>query len=189
MLLMPIPLHAAGGSGRRLSGAWHRCRPHHHVWGFEIPNPQTQPRLHQQGLGCTPTRPPCTLLMFFGGRCREIGSSSQLYSQAPPRSCVPHVACMNHSSSSCMIHPRSPPSPPQVANLVVDPVMISTSGHSLAGSEVGAALMAHLLPLAVLVTPNIPEASALLGERTGLQGGTEHPDAQSPCLEPCSPRG
>ncbi|MEW5307449.1 MAG: hypothetical protein WDW36_009844 [Sanguina aurantia] len=51
----------------------------------------------------------------------------------------------------------------KVANLVVDPVMISTSGHSLAGSEVGAALMAHLLPLAVLVTPNIPEASALLG--------------------------
>lgn len=42
--------------------------------------------------------------------------------------------------------------------------MVSTSGHSLAGSEVGAALMTHLLPLAMLVTPNIPEASALLGE-------------------------
>lgn len=57
-----------------------------------------------------------------------------------------------------------PPSTLQVVNLVVDPVMVSTSGHSLAGSEVGAALMTHLLPLAMLVTPNIPEASALLGE-------------------------
>ncbi|GFH19836.1 uncharacterized protein HaLaN_16857, partial [Haematococcus lacustris] len=52
-----------------------------------------------------------------------------------------------------------------VRQLVVDPVMISTSGHSLADSEVAASLLSHLIPLATLVTPNIPEASALLGGR------------------------
>jgi hydroxymethylpyrimidine/phosphomethylpyrimidine kinase len=42
--------------------------------------------------------------------------------------------------------------------------MVSTSGHSLARREVAAALTRHLLPLATLVTPNIPEAEMLLGE-------------------------
>lgn len=50
-----------------------------------------------------------------------------------------------------------------VRNLVVDPVMVSTSGHSLAEGGVAAALLSTLMPLATLVTPNIPEASALLG--------------------------
>ncbi|NPD31433.1 bifunctional hydroxymethylpyrimidine kinase/phosphomethylpyrimidine kinase [Eggerthellaceae bacterium zg-1084] len=47
--------------------------------------------------------------------------------------------------------------------LVVDPVMISTSGASLISSEAFEALCADLLPLATLITPNIPEAEALLG--------------------------
>lgn len=50
-----------------------------------------------------------------------------------------------------------------MSNLVVDPVMISTSGHALAGDCVAAAMAADLLPLAALVTPNIPEALVLLG--------------------------
>jgi hydroxymethylpyrimidine/phosphomethylpyrimidine kinase len=53
-----------------------------------------------------------------------------------------------------------------VRGLVVDPVMIATSGHALAESSVAGALQKHLLPLATLVTPNIPEASALLGKET-----------------------
>lgn len=51
----------------------------------------------------------------------------------------------------------------RVRNLVIDPVMISTSGHALAGGGVAAALARELLPLAALVTPNAPEASVLLG--------------------------
>lgn len=51
-----------------------------------------------------------------------------------------------------------------VQRLVVDPVLVSTSGHSLAESSVAAALLRHLTPLATLITPNIPEASALLGK-------------------------
>jgi hypothetical protein len=40
----------------------------------------------------------------------------------------------------------------------------STSGHSLAGETVATAMIRHLLPLATLLTPNLAEASALLGE-------------------------
>lgn len=48
--------------------------------------------------------------------------------------------------------------------LVVDPVLVSTSGHSLAEGGVARALVDVLLPLATLATPNLPEAEALLGE-------------------------
>ena len=46
---------------------------------------------------------------------------------------------------------------------VVDPVMISTSGHDLIGDEAFQVLRSELLPLARLVTPNIPEAERLAG--------------------------
>lgn len=46
---------------------------------------------------------------------------------------------------------------------VVDPVMISTSGHDLIGDEAFHILRSELLPLARLVTPNIPEAERLAG--------------------------
>ncbi|KAF5829310.1 Phosphomethylpyrimidine kinase-domain-containing protein [Dunaliella salina] len=51
----------------------------------------------------------------------------------------------------------------KVEQLVVDPVLVSTSGHALAEDSVAKALLRHLTPLATLITPNIPEASALLG--------------------------
>ena len=47
--------------------------------------------------------------------------------------------------------------------LVVDPVMIATSGDRLLRPEAEAAIAAHLLPLATLVTPNLDEASLLTG--------------------------
>ncbi len=53
----------------------------------------------------------------------------------------------------------------KVSTLVVDPVLVATSGDSLAGSEVAQALKTHLFPLATVITPNLPEASALLGNR------------------------
>lgn len=46
--------------------------------------------------------------------------------------------------------------------LVVDPVMVSTSGHTLLESTAIETLRAELLPLATIVTPNIPEAELLL---------------------------
>jgi len=54
--------------------------------------------------------------------------------------------------------------------LVIDPVLISTSGHALAGGGVGAALKEHLAPLATMLTPNITEAEALWGEQESKAG-------------------
>jgi len=47
--------------------------------------------------------------------------------------------------------------------LVVDPVMIATSGNRLLARDGEAAVRAALLPLATLVTPNLAEASVLTG--------------------------
>lgn len=50
-----------------------------------------------------------------------------------------------------------------VRALVVDPVMVSTSGDVLAGPSILDGFRVDLLPLADIVTPNLKEASALLG--------------------------
>jgi len=49
--------------------------------------------------------------------------------------------------------------------LVVDPVMAAASGDALLQRAAGSALRRQLLPLAALVTPNLPEAEALTGAR------------------------
>jgi hydroxymethylpyrimidine/phosphomethylpyrimidine kinase len=49
------------------------------------------------------------------------------------------------------------------APVVVDPVMVAESGAVLLDEEARAALIERLLPLATVVTPNIPEARALSG--------------------------
>ncbi len=48
-------------------------------------------------------------------------------------------------------------------NIVLDPVMVSTSGHSLMEEASLTALKNMLIPLACLITPNIPEAEVLTG--------------------------
>jgi len=50
-----------------------------------------------------------------------------------------------------------------IRNLVVDPVMIAKGGHPLLLPEAQAAVRELLLPLALVVTPNLPEAEALTG--------------------------
>jgi hydroxymethylpyrimidine kinase/phosphomethylpyrimidine kinase len=49
--------------------------------------------------------------------------------------------------------------------LVVDPVMIATSGRRLLQRDAVGILRRELLPLAALVTPNLPEAEVLTGKR------------------------
>ena len=46
-------------------------------------------------------------------------------------------------------------------NIVVDPVMVATSGAKLISEDAVSALKEKLLPLATVVTPNIPEAEVL----------------------------
>ncbi|MGM9648651.1 MAG: bifunctional hydroxymethylpyrimidine kinase/phosphomethylpyrimidine kinase [Butyricicoccaceae bacterium] len=48
-------------------------------------------------------------------------------------------------------------------NIVVDPVMVATSGAKLISDDAIAALKEQLLPMACVLTPNIPEAEVLSG--------------------------
>ena len=49
-------------------------------------------------------------------------------------------------------------------NVVIDPVMVATSGSELMKTDAISVLTKELLPLATLVTPNIPEAEILSGQ-------------------------
>lgn len=48
--------------------------------------------------------------------------------------------------------------------IVIDPVLVATSGDPLGTAGVAEAIRGHLFPIATLVTPNFPEAARLLGE-------------------------
>ncbi len=48
-------------------------------------------------------------------------------------------------------------------NIVLDPVMVATSGDRLLAAEAIIALRNELIPMALVVTPNLPEAAALTG--------------------------
>ena len=48
-------------------------------------------------------------------------------------------------------------------NIVLDPVMVSTSGTKLISEEAVSALKSMLFPLATVITPNIPEAEVICG--------------------------
>ena len=66
-------------------------------------------------------------------------------------------------------------------NIVVDPVMVATSGARLIEDEALDALKRKLLPLATVITPNIPEAEILTG--TGIK------DAEAMVQAACSLSG
>jgi hydroxymethylpyrimidine/phosphomethylpyrimidine kinase len=54
-----------------------------------------------------------------------------------------------------------------ITNLVVDPVMVAKGGARLLRDDAVDALRSRLLPLAAVVTPNLPEAEVLLGRAIG----------------------
>ena len=68
----------------------------------------------------------------------------------------------------------------EARNIVLDPVLVPTQGVSLASAGLEAALVAALLPLARLVTPNLYEASALT--RTPLANNADEMAAQGRLL-------
>jgi len=57
--------------------------------------------------------------------------------------------------------------------IVVDPVMIAKSGDALLQTDARTALMKELLPLALVVTPNLPEAEALAGMTVATEADME----------------
>lgn len=50
----------------------------------------------------------------------------------------------------------------QARNIVLDPVMVAKGGDRLLAEDAVAAMRSHMLPLARIITPNLPEAAALL---------------------------
>lgn len=61
-----------------------------------------------------------------------------------------------------------------ISTLVVDPVMVATSGDRLLREDAVDALRTDLLPLATVATPNLPEAAVLIGrEVSSLEGMRE----------------
>jgi hydroxymethylpyrimidine/phosphomethylpyrimidine kinase len=68
--------------------------------------------------------------------------------------------------------------------IVVDPVMVAKGGHELLLADARSALVQDLIPLAALVTPNVPEAEVLSGlrivDRDGMSRAADHILAQGP---------
>ena len=56
-----------------------------------------------------------------------------------------------------------------IRNIVLDPVMVSTSGDKLLQDEAIETLRNELIPIARVITPNIPEAEVLLNEKIKSQ--------------------
>jgi hydroxymethylpyrimidine/phosphomethylpyrimidine kinase len=61
----------------------------------------------------------------------------------------------------------------RVPNLVVDPVFVSKHGHPLLREDAVDVLAKRMIPLATLVTPNLPEAAALAGFNVGSRDQME----------------
>ncbi|GAB4026907.1 bifunctional hydroxymethylpyrimidine kinase/phosphomethylpyrimidine kinase [Spirosoma koreense] len=60
-----------------------------------------------------------------------------------------------------------------VTNLVLDPVMVAKSGDKLLQDEAIDALKTYLLPIATIITPNLPEASVLLNRSVETIAGMQ----------------
>ncbi len=60
-----------------------------------------------------------------------------------------------------------------ITNVVVDPVMVAKSGDALLQPNAVRTLVKHLLPLALVITPNIPEAEVLSGKHITDQASEE----------------
>ena len=72
------------------------------------------------------------------------------------------IGMVSSSELICVIADRL--SYHKAKNVVVDPVMVATSGSSLMKTDAVQTLIEKLLPIATLVTPNIPEAQVLSGK-------------------------
>ena len=77
----------------------------------------------------------------------------------------------------------------EAKHIVVDPVMVATSGSRLLRDDAMQALTEQLLPLAEVVTPNIPEAEILSGlaitDAAGMEAAARKISAQYGCSVLC----
>jgi hydroxymethylpyrimidine/phosphomethylpyrimidine kinase len=68
-----------------------------------------------------------------------------------------------------------------VKRIILDPVLRATSGASLGGDDTAQAMMSELFPMAALITPNMEEASLLLGR--DISGANDFKMAAQQLLE------
>ena len=73
---------------------------------------------------------------------------------------------------------------PDIRNIVLDPVMVATSGDPLLMPEAVDSLKTTLIPRTRVITPNIPEAEILLGETIDRQ--SRLPDAARRLSDKCA---
>ena len=71
--------------------------------------------------------------------------------------------------------------------VVVDPVMIAKGGASLLSTDAVATLRDRLLPLAQVITPNIPDTEEILGRETGTLKTVEDMKAAAEALKAMGP--
>jgi hydroxymethylpyrimidine/phosphomethylpyrimidine kinase len=89
----------------------------------------------------------------------DIGADAVKVGMLPTASCMEAVAGMLREY--------------QPANLVIDPVMIASSGGPLMESGAITTFILDILPLANLLTPNIPEAETIMGYAIQTTGDME----------------
>ena len=69
---------------------------------------------------------------------------------------------------------------PSMPPLVIDPVCVSTSGHTLVEGDALGTLITELLPLATVLTPNTNEAVLLLQNRHQVRPSRGDADSNTP---------
>jgi Phosphomethylpyrimidine kinase len=76
----------------------------------------------------------------------------------------------------------------EAANVVLDPVMVATSGDRLLKPDAVEVLRTQLMPRAVVITPNLPEAAALLDAPVATSSsGTPRRRLRRPASPPATP--
>ncbi len=73
-----------------------------------------------------------------------------------------------------------------VKHIVLDPVMIATSGTRLLANDAGDAMRERLFPLATVITPNIPEAEILSGRKINSHADMEEAAASLAATHGCA---
>lgn len=91
---------------------------------------------------------------------------------------------MLHSSGLCAAVAEALTKNKFAKPLILDPVMVATSGDSLSKQDLAEAMVEHLFPLASLVTPNLQEAAVLAGMKS-----VETPDKMTKAAERLIERG
>jgi hydroxymethylpyrimidine/phosphomethylpyrimidine kinase len=71
--------------------------------------------------------------------------------------------------------------------VVIDPVMVAESGAVLLDDAARAAIVTELLPLATVITPNLPEARVLAGRAAEGQGAGDGAEALARALHALGP--